>query len=207
VREDTIKLYKIDELPKEQQEKICDQHRDINVRDDFFCFDGFIEKAEAEGFQVAEKNIYSDPCGGQGSGTSFTCKVDVLKFIDSIDKDGTQYPLTREKYKEGAFNISITKSTDRYCHEYTMQLSMEDNIPEPDKEDLKEVLGSALEDKELPDKVAELGELIIDRARELARELHKDVEETYLDLMSDESIIETIKANDWEFEMGSTDWR
>ena len=207
MRENTIKLYQIDELPPEQQKKICDKHRDINVYEDYRRLEPFIIKAEAEGFQVAEKNIYSDVSFSQGSGTSFTCKVDVLKFIDSIDKDGTKYPVTREKYKEGAFSISITKSSSNYCHEYTMQLSIEDNIPEPDKDDLKEVLGSALEDKELSDKVSELGELIIDRARELAKELHKDLEDEYMESISDESIIETIKLNEYEFELGSTEWR
>lgn len=207
MREETIKLYQIDELPPEQQKKICDNYRDINVsHDDWFFYDSFISKAESEGFEVAEKNIRCYGLHSQGDGASFSCRVNILKFIDSIDKDGTKYPRTREKYKEGDYEINIITSNSNYSHSYTMQVDIRDNIQE-EKEDLKDSIGSVLEGKDLAGMISDLGELALDRARKLADELFRDMQNEYDELTSDESIIETLKINEYEFEMNSTKQR
>lgn len=137
----------------------------------------FVKRAEAIGLNVPIKNIVYQTGDKQDAwlnGASFTCDVDVLKFIDSVDPDGTQFPRTREKFKEGDFKIRVIKISDE-SHSETMQVSMEDSIKE-ESEDLKDVLGSTIEGKALPDKVAELGELILEKARSMADELYQELE-------------------------------
>lgn len=145
----------------------------------------FIEKAEKEGFEVAEKNVALDVSCCQGSGASFSCKVNVLKFIDANYPE--KYPRLREKYKEGQFDINIIRTNSRYCHEYTMDVDIRDHIEDDDKEALGDALGEVAEGgKDLVDSVAELGDIILQRARELAVKLHREAEKDYLNSYDDE---------------------
>lgn len=134
----------------------------------------FIKRAEAIGLNVAVSNIKYD-LDGPVSGASFSCDVDVLKFIDNVDEDGSMFPRTREKFKEGDFKIRVIRINQEFKHSETMQVSMEDSIKE-ESEDLKDVLGSTLEGKSLPDKVAELGELVLQYAKQMADELYQELE-------------------------------
>ena len=139
----------------------------------------FVEEAEKIGFNVAEKNVMIDASCCQGSGASFSCKVDVLKYIDA--KHPGAYPRLREKYKEGQFDINIIRTDSRYCHEYTMSTDIRDNIEEDKKEELSDALGEIAEGgKDLVDNISELAELILEDARNMAKQLHRKAEASYL---------------------------
>jgi hypothetical protein len=204
MREAIIKLYKFDELNEKAKEKVLDQFRETNVDHDWWDFtvSDFVEHIEQEGFNVALKNVSFD-LHGQGSGVAFECDVDVLKFLDTNYKDKDKYLMLREKYKEGQFDIKIIRTDTRYNHEYTMSVSINDYVEEPDEESLSDAIGEVIEGN-LIENISQLGEDILERGRELARLLHKSLSDEYDYLVSDESVKESVEMNDFEFEEDGT---
>jgi len=149
-----------------------------------FDFTDFIKLAESHGFEVAEKNIEWDVSFGQGSGASFSCRVDVLKYIDTNYPD--KFPRLREKFKERQFDINIIRTDSRYSHEYTMSTDIRDNIEEKEDDALGDALGEIAEGGgDLVDSISDLAEDILHRARGMAKELHRKMERSYLDELDD----------------------
>lgn len=169
----TINLYNFDELTKEQQKKAIDNLRNINTDGDYW-FEDIIrewkEKLTRQGFLSPE--IYFSGFCSQGDGASFKAEVDIEKFLKGR-RMATKYKEAITNYQEGESSAEITTS-GRYCHEYTMTI---DGYNTPD----------------------ELDSLILDHAREQARKIYKELEKEYFYLSSDESIIDTIKANEYTF--------
>ena len=197
MRKIELEIYKLDELSEEIQEKVIEKNRDINIQHEWWDYlvEEFIEEAEKEGFNIPIKSVCFD-MHGQGSGVAFNCKIDVLKFLDT---KGTDNLMLREKYKEGQFEIEIIRTDTKYSHEHTMNVSVNDFIEEPGEEDLGNDLGEIVEGDTI-NNIAELGEEILERARELSRELYNKLEKECDYLISDEAIKETLILNEYEFE-------
>jgi len=169
----TYNLYKYDELTLEQKEKAIDKNRDINVDFDFesYTLEYETERLDTLGYN-APKISYSGFCS-QGDGASFTATGDISKLVKK----------TYQKYID---TITFTKNDNLYSHEYTMSIEIEyTDEPEPHSLAHTEYFNN-LENTLLKD------------AREQARTIYKALESEYNDLTSDETISETLRANDYD---------
>jgi hypothetical protein len=199
-----VKMYQFEELPKERQDKVLDQYRDINVQDDWYdcVIEDFCDEVEKKGFLVVKKNVEFD-LNGQGSGASFSGKVDVLKFIDHIDPSNTTYPRLRTMYKTGDYDIDIIRTSSHYSHAYTMDVSTCNNTNDPEEntdDNVTKLVEDALEGGQYIDKLSELSTIALEVAREEADKLYNTLQKAYHDAVSDEQVKETIILNEMEFQ-------
>ena len=100
--------------------------------------------------------------------------IDIFTLRKLLNNDGEEWETDSH---------SITQSGN-YCHEYTMsiELCVRGNPPE-----------------EIQKAYDQMQEIILEDARDLAKELYKSLEEEYENQTSDEAIIEGLNANDKKF--------
>ena len=169
----TYNVYKYDELTTEQKQKAIENLQGINT--EYFDWYEYTIQDEKENLQKAgfeDSDISFSGFCCQGDGASFTATIDTIKLV----------PTNLQKYID---TITITKSSYNSEHEYTMQINI-DYTDEPTDTDTDQQLGN-LENE------------ILEKSRDKARAIYKRLETEYNYLNSDESIIETIQANDYDF--------
>lgn len=168
----TINCLLFSELNAEQKKRVIENHQYINIDYDWYSFtlDDWKEKLERQGFLSPE--IYFSGFYSQGDGASFTADIDLEKFL-SGRRVKAKYATELALYKETGDNVVITTS-GYYSHEYTMSIDS-DNLS------------------------AELEDFILEEAREQARKIYKDLKALYEDLTTDESIAETLEADEYYF--------
>jgi len=175
----TYNVYLFDELGKEAQEKAIEDARDNGINTDYDWHDWILEEAkeklERQGFENAEINFsgfYS-----QGDGASFNCDVNLNKFL-SGRRCKTEYK--KQSKAESLEELSIfIKNNDNHCHEYTMNIEFDDYA--------NDVMTDKLE------------AFILEEARDQARKIYRELEKENNYLMTDESITETLIANEYYF--------
>ena len=198
-----VVLYKFDELPPERQKKEIDEHGYILVDTDWWyesVLANWYEKLKTQGFDVPKNGIVFE-LYSQGSGAAFKARVDVIRFLEAHDKTN-RFPRIKEHYKEGKFDISISQD-GRYTHTGTMNVEISSNYEDEQEntDDIKDLVETAMEDGALAlDKVAELGEWILEVAKDNAKQIEKDLYEEYDYLTTDEAIKEHLIDNEMEFE-------
>jgi hypothetical protein len=131
--------------------------------------DKWCKNLEALGFNLTKKNIQHDM-----NGTSFSCEVDVIRFLSNQQADD-KYPRVREVFKQGDFKIEIIQEKG-FASTYGMDVRIENTLQEnTDEEDITDLAASVIEGGRLDDKVAELGDVILEVAKNKAREMHIDL--------------------------------
>jgi len=187
----TITLYQFDELPAAGKAKAIENHRYINVDYGGWAdctLDEWKEKLTAFGY-VNPKIQYSG-FSSQGDGASFTCKVIDLPVLIKAQKDSREFAAVLRRLKSGKLEIEaeIMRTSNRYCHKYTVNARvnwyMEDNHRDTPALDAQ---------------LAQLESYTNDHARGLMTEIYRDLESGYDDLTSDESVIDTLTANEYYF--------
>ncbi len=178
----TITLYEFQELTKEQQAKVIDKHRYVNVDHEgwyLWLFDEYTTKLEALGFCTPSFyfSLFS-----QGSGACFDCYYFDLQTYLKATKQKTKYRALKSYDVE--FSIYRNNYANHYSHEKTRYVDLSDCSDYPYR--LVETVRALMADVE--------AERI-----ELCRQLFKELETLYEELISDRSIIDTILANDWMF--------
>lgn len=172
-------------------EKILDKNRQVNVDYNGWwdgVYEGFCEKANSEGFMVTADNISFSGFWSQGDGASFTCTVNVLDFIKH-HKMVTQYRNLVNAIKNGkvAEYTEVYRSSHHYSHENTCSVS---SIA------VYEDVSTNVESN-----IDELEQIINRRRYNLCKELYKDLEGDYEGLTDDECVEETLRCNEYEFDM------
>ncbi len=183
-----VQLYTFEELSDKAKERVLSDHRDINTDYEWwdFTYEDWYEKLTELGYNDCK--IWFSGFASQGDGACFECKsVDVKEWIKA-HKAESYFPAltgTDKEYYEAEFYTSAwIQQSGHYYHEYSISCSVEysgDN-DETDKE------------------VDELQKAIIEDARDLSRQIYKELESEYDGLTSDEAIIDTINANEYTFE-------
>jgi hypothetical protein len=99
----TLKLYGFDELDKQGKEKALTTYRGLNVDFDWWDdeFEDFIELCSYMGIAVIKDSIKFRGFYGQGDGSGFSAKVDLLKLRDAVE---TQAWKTFAPLQEFPFN-------------------------------------------------------------------------------------------------------
>lgn len=136
----------------------------------------FCKDMEVKGFLTTPRLVFYS-FDELHSGASFVAKVNVLKYIDNLDPDGSRYPRLRNKFKEGRYEITVVKTTDEFHHHYTMDTQTID-LNEGDKptDEIEELIDNGVEGGEFIDKLCELQKIIRDDAREQAKALFNKLE-------------------------------
>ena len=179
-----IKTYQFDELDKEVQEKVLEKYADINVDYDGWD-DGILEewthKLQSLGYKEVE--IYYSGFGGQGYGACFVAEVEIEKWIEAHKADKRFKKLLSEVKRGCWASITIThKSHYYYSTSTTVNYEGQTELSDKAYKQLKEMASWIEEERDT-----------------LGNEIYWDLEKAYEDLTSREAIIETIKANEYEF--------
>jgi len=191
VREYTVQT--IDEFSADEQQKILDKYRDINVEyinlvefDDYFVL-GLRDR----GFNVDDSDIdYALSCC-QGSGASFRCDdLDYNKLLADLDVPHKKFWIDYLKY----YNMRIKDDKYcRYCHEYSKVIDTDD--------DCRAEWWICEKDHPHANKDYELIKAHIEQKRlDACHWLYKALDREYTWQQSDEAVRETIEANEYMFD-------
>jgi hypothetical protein len=180
----TVKTYTFDELSNEVKEKVLERYRDINV--DYDGWHDFIIddwKAKLEGLGYEDVKIYYSGFYGRGDGACFEASVDIEKWIKK-HKAGKRFRKLLNEVRAGYYAYIWIKHNGWYYHEKSAYTDYEG------ESELSEKAYSQLK---------EMADWIEEERYDLSKEIYKDLEKEYEYLLSDEAVIDTIKANDFEF--------
>lgn len=196
----TYKVYEFDELDPKTRERVVDKFRDINT--DYYWSEVTIwdQKDELKKFGFDAVEIYFTGFWSQGDGACFVGNLDnegLLKFLTE-SKELSKYPRLVRAIKNDTIyvNIKITH-TDRYCHENSTTIAdyteMQDN---------SELSGKLLEDYtkwyESFDARGPQNESI-GWYYDKCREFYSQLQDEYDFRTNDDSVIDTIRANEYQF--------
>ena len=191
MKENIVLTYEYKELPEEIKEKIIENLRDINVDYDWWKYTIEYQTQQLEEYGISKADIQFTGFFSQGDGLSFTGSVDLVKLMEmtGLSKD---YPRFYQLTKDEEIDASayLTRINHRYAHSKTVRLEVEYyRYAYDDYADDEELVQQAEQIE------AALNEWRLDKCREFYNQLEKD----YDYLISDESVIETIEANEYEF--------
>lgn len=173
--------YKFDELSEKAQEKAIEHFRNINVDGDFWyecAIDDRKEILKSLGFYEIEINFSG--FWSQGDGASFTAKFSIpeskIELAERIRKTKKDFPnVDLSLFAQIDFFGSEIDCGNfdvyRICHRYSHENSISS-----DSESMKEF------------------------ARDFSQDTYKTLESNYEFLTEDTQVIETIRANEYEFD-------
>ena len=189
-----LKLYKFDELSKEVQEKVIQNNRDINVYDDWHEWileDWIKEEIPNKGFDAT--NIYYSGFWSQGDGAMFEYRgiTDELlnEFIDTLNLS----PMRRQWLVNNLYAGANGNHSGHYSHEGCCSHSI---YWEVDNGDLH---WSTNFYQWLVSFADEFEAFIVDRYKDICRELYRALEESYDYLTEERQIVETLYGQDYDY--------
>jgi len=181
------------EFDKKIAEKIIEKYRDINT--DFNWYENtiaeFVKDMEMKGLDIDTKNVNFSGFWSQGDGASFTCNLSP-EYIDTwIGANKAEFPSLYAHIGTDLLFGHMSKNSyaTHYCHDKTVNLSLEFNDWNRDNYPNMQI------------EVNQLEQLIITVLRGYMVLLYNTLKKEYEYLASDESIIDTLKANEYEFDV------
>jgi hypothetical protein len=184
-------VYSFAELSGKVQQNVLDILYDINISDEFWyesILDEFVEILHIIGFDTRSKDIQFCGFGSQGAGLSFTGHYSYAK--NSLHKIIAEFPTWVDLHssikdlqaiqRRNFYRIEgdLYRYSHHYCHEQTVKFDCDRY--------------SASFSVELDNDMTEI-------FRSIMQEFYSKLSEEYDYLSSEESIIETIKASNYEF--------
>jgi len=199
MRKETVthNIYTFEDLPENIKQVVLEQNRYINTEYIEWYdsdFEYWTDKLQGLGYENPKIN-FSGFCS-QGDGASFTCDIDIKKWIEqnSYDENNT---LILRWWDEIELSCSIYRSNNHYCHKNTVSLEWDFYGYDLYKKPLFPF------SKRVYCKIENLLEELTDGMLECARnemiKIYHDLEKEYDYLTSDECIIETLANNEYEF--------
>lgn len=197
-------VYEFRELPPEAQKRaVSDIQNDERYLDypwHEYIIENFIEeKLKPEGWNTDEKDVYYSGFWSQGDGACFEGSLDVQKYLEH-HKLIEKYPLCYYLACNGpAIYGKIHKNSygNHYSHERTRYFELESESF--DSYIVVEGLLKAEEEDRFNKEFKALEEDIEDSRLTHSHTLYRDLEAEYEHLNSDESIIDHIISNDYQF--------
>lgn len=197
----TLDIYSIEDVKnnEELKELVLEKNRDINV-DNNYWFEDTLEawKERLREYGFIEPDIRFSGFCVQGDGASFTSKAVYLDLYLKAFGLGAYSDRQIKLFLDLIRNYDVVefyveRSDNHYVHEYTtkvrynayLYLYQFDRCPR-----LQRFLSNFLVD---------LWTHMQDKIEELNRKIYKDLSEEYDYLESDEAVMETLEANEYEF--------
>jgi len=185
---------------------LIEKYRYINVDYPEWCehiITDWKEKLETLGFMDA--NIQFTGFCSQGDGASFTCDVSVSKYVDAHPSEA-EYRVYEPFFEE--LDVSIVRRNSHYCHEETVVSSVCDNNINPysgfslspfdeadEQEDIRALVWDAAYEEFLP-RIDDLEKSIIETARSYMKEIYRELNNEFDNLISDEAVLEALAAQE-----------
>jgi hypothetical protein len=223
-----VKAYKVSELPEDLKEKIIEKYSTINVDDSFWyesILDEWKEKLAEQGFENAE--IYFNGFWSQGDGACFDADVDLEKLIrlaykKNPDKRDFLLALIADDSKSPPYEMSCSIQKNSYANHYSHSNTRYINL-EIENSDIVDILFKPLKQLALDmteekyqeylniislrlkygiegDIVKELEEDLDNWRKSLCAQIYKELEAEYDYQTTSKAILETLEANDYEFD-------
>lgn len=191
MRTKEIQAYEFAELDEITKANVVEKHREINVN--YYGWNDYIDEDFANILQIlgySDIKTYYSGFWSQGDGASFIAKwsyekQSVNKIAEYAPKDTELHRIARRlqeisKHNLYQLNARLT-NRGHYCHEYTMLI---DYIERNNGYKIAEDTDTQF----------------LELSRDLARWYYKRLQEDYEYLTTDEAVIETILANEYEFD-------
>ena len=193
MRTQEIKIGTIDEWLKEDVEvanKIVEKYSDINTDYGWYTYniENFCNEAENLGFEIDPDDVQFSGFWSQGDGASFEGNVDLLTYLKKTKQLTVYRPLVRAincGYIEN--HVSISRNSHQYSHENTCGVDCIDIYEDitPLVEKMVDNLENEIEETRL----------------ELCSKLYSGLEAEFDSLSSRDVIIETLSANEYDFDI------
>lgn len=190
----SLNLYAFDELTPDVQKKVLEKERSINVDYDWseYLQEEFTRKLEESGYRAPK--ISWSGFWSQGDGASFTCKsVDLEKWLLTLSTEKQAalqalLPLIKDEL------LTASVEGNSYHHHYSHSKTIYGTTD----------LSTDVEDPVLQELTNTLErELHLD-AQSLSEDYYRELERAYDDLVSDEQVADTLRANEYTFEENGT---
>lgn len=195
MRTQEITIFSFEELTPKAQQRAIEKNRDINVN-----FENWSELIIEEGTKTALaagftiKQIYFSGFWSQGDGAMFEyigLEGETLKneFIEGLNLSD----MRKNWLKDSVYASAGGRHSGRYYHENSCNHSIYWEIDSADLQYLGpfyDLLKSYAEQFE---------EFIIEKYKNLCRDIYKNLSNYYDELISDECIKDTLIANDYEY--------
>ena len=182
----------------ETRQELLEQYHDINVDHDWweFVYEDFRAEMREKGIRVDDINFSG--FWSQGDGASFEGAVPITLFSQFMDLHdlSARYPASRYFSEHHELRLDINRTSSHYCHENTVEASLQDTTGNPYDEDsprwdIYDTMQTLFE-HEFAALELECEEIVRGYMRELYSKLAKEHEY----LTSEEVVWETILANE-----------
>jgi len=167
--------------------KIIEKNCNINLFDDWFSeeIDLFVEEINKFGFEVDEKDVIFTGFNSQGDGASFTGNINIIDYLKG-SRQLSKYrslvlAINNNKVDD---TVSISRINYHYSHENSCSV---DDIEVYDDLTIKQNL-----------EVDKIAEELEEKRLELCNTLFSDLKKLYDEITSEESIIETLRINEYQ---------
>lgn len=181
---------------------LIDKHRNINVDyEEWFegVYDSFLVKLDSLGIDTTKEDMNFSGFWSQGDGASFTGYIhrdNMQKFMDEHALE-TIFPASYYFAKRKELSVRLERSGGHYVHENTVRADLNTDYVYNDYEtddpryDIYEAMELAFnkEYREFEEKVQTI-------CRGWMQHLYRALEDEYEYLTSDESVLETLVANE-----------
>ena len=194
------KVYQFSELKtKEAKEKAIEVMRNINVDYDWweYVYEDLKRLAAYFGLDVDTKKTYFSGFSHQGQGSSFTADIDIKKMLDCVKNETWKEYAPKEKLSFQSVTKEMYRVVDlisAYVEPTNREISIK-VICNTEAGEAYPNIYAALESLE---------ELITDVCETINHWFFKTLEAEYDYQTTDEAIIETIEANEYEFKADGT---
>ena len=178
-------------------EELLEKNRYINVEFDWWDdeYDYFIGQMEAIGLSVDAGDIKFTGFYSQGDGASFEGRIhnSNLRLFMEQHKIAEQYEATYNMAKLGQVDIRLVRSLSHYCHEYTINLDIEDQGTYGGDSIREAVFDAAYEvyQQELP----KFEEEVLKICRNYMSSLYGELRNQFDYLTSDKEVLACLEAN------------
>lgn len=191
MREIIEKVYKFSELSEEAKQKAIENFRKGYPDYDWWngVYDHWKKKLEKLGY--TDIDIRFSGFWSQGDGASFTGKIDIPAWLKAHpNKNHDRILLLIEKELVDVDNAVIKRDRwGNYVHWNTTSVYVNFNV----------YGGSATHLENVHNVLNPIESEIQEEVQDLSKEIYSDLEKGYEGVTSDESIAETIEANEYEF--------
>lgn len=179
-----IKAYTSDELSKDVQKKVLDEHRYIDVDGNWFdpVIENWTKKLASLGFTNAK--IHFTGFGSQGDGACFDAEIDILALARACGYAPKEAMDMKEIIEANDCRMFIFELNGRYSHEHMRRLTIEESGNESERDnDTLELFQEKAENLRI----------------NLSKEIYRDLYTEYDYLTDNDQVSGTIIANDYYF--------
>lgn len=187
MKEVNLKIYTVDELDEKVRNKVIEEYQEILVEGDWWepIYESFREDMRELGLEgeLAFSGFWS-----QGDGACFVSEtIDTDLLIRTLYESGYDIPEDALLYS-GDYSICIQKVDASYANHYSHECTIEAAVYLSDGND------------RIDDYTRGKVEMVVTEwIRTECKLVYKNLETYYQELVTDDLVLETIRANEWMF--------